>query len=266
MIMPSMIGTLNQKDFFIYAACDSVYFDEFGKSFINSVLKNTTVGVHIHIFDPREDQLSFCNSSPRISVSFEKISAESFLPIADKWNVVPSNTVERLKLTKTLTAMSKSNDQSILERMKKTYFACARFIRLEQLTTHNKNFFAMDIDAIVRKNIVQLPDNKDCYLHHITEGSDPRILAGGIFMAGKENGYNFLKEYSNALSKTISADYLYWGIDQDLLKNIASKYNIGQLPDHLIDWKMRSPSTVWTAKGQRKELQIFISEQKKYML
>jgi hypothetical protein len=264
MIIPPLHGNLKQNGFFIYAACDEKYFDEFGKSFINSVLKNTTVGVHVHIFNPREDQLSFCNNSPRVSVSFENIADEVFVPIADKWKVVPSNTVERLKLTKTLTAMSKSNDQSILERMKKTYFACARFIRLDQLTEHNKNFFAMDIDAIVRKNIIQLPNDKDCYLHHITEGTDPRILAGGIMMTSQQKGFDFIKEYSDTLFKNIVNDYLYWGIDQDVLKEITPKYKIGNLPDHLIDWKMRPTSSVWTAKGQRKELLIFINEQRKY--
>ena len=46
-MMPPLQGILNQPNFFIYAACDPGYFDEFGPALINSVLKNTTFEVVI---------------------------------------------------------------------------------------------------------------------------------------------------------------------------------------------------------------------------
>lgn len=264
MIIPPLQGKLSQAGFFIYAACDTHYFDDFGKALIGSVLKNTNVGIHLHIFNPREDQITYCLSNARISVTYEETPNDAFDVAANRWNVVPTDATERFRLTRILTAMNKGGDASVVERMKKTYYACARFIRLADIISDETQCFAMDVDAIVRRNIEPLPRNRDCYLHMITGGNDPRILAGGIFMTGMPAGYQFVKEYSMALTNNINNDYLYWGIDQDILKQIAPKYNVGQLPENLIDWRMRPTSTVWTAKGQRKDLHTFVTEQKKY--
>jgi hypothetical protein len=60
-------------------------------------------------------------------------------------------------------------------------------------------------------------------------------------------------------------DYVYWGLDQDILDQIVPQYNHGQLPMSMIDWNMAPDSVVWTAKGTRKEDVKFLDEKKKYM-
>jgi hypothetical protein len=45
--MPDLQGTFDQQDFFVYAACDHVYFRDFGPAFINSVRANTDYNIHI---------------------------------------------------------------------------------------------------------------------------------------------------------------------------------------------------------------------------
>ena len=51
-------GNQNQEGFFIFAAADSKYFDDYAKPLINSVIANTpNYGVHINIYDPRPDQI-----------------------------------------------------------------------------------------------------------------------------------------------------------------------------------------------------------------
>jgi hypothetical protein len=122
---------------------------------------------------------------------------------------------------------------------------------------------AIDSDAIVRANIPSLPTIHDFYIHRIT-GRKARFLAGGIYLTGNEQGYNFLKEYAETLKSNIGCDTLHWGIDQDVLDYIVPKYNFGNLPLAYIDWEMLPNSYVWTAKGKRKELDIFVNEQKKY--
>jgi hypothetical protein len=264
MILPPLQGNVQQEDFFIFTACDTHYFDNFGKILINSVLKNTNLGIHVHIFDPSEENIEFCQKKDRVSVSYEHIPKTMFLDAAERWKVEPLSEPEHTRYRRIQTAMQKGNDPNIVNRIQKTYYACARFIRLESLTKPGDKFFAMDVDAVVRKDLPVLPVGKDCYLHKIT-GKKARVLAGGLYTDGNINGREFLKDYSDLLISNISQDYLYWSIDQDVLDIVVPKYNIGDLPMTLIDWEMNPESSVWTAKGLRKDSEVFISEQKKYI-
>jgi hypothetical protein len=259
MIMPPIHGKLSVDDFFIYTACDEVYFDDFAKILINSIKSNTSESVHIHIFNPRPEQIEFCQSN-NLSFTYENISIENFQPAANKWNIVPVDPVRKNNYDRTLNAMSKGGDKSILERIQKTYFACARFIRLAEII-ENHSVLSIDVDAVVRKNIPKLSFEKDFYIHYIT-GKRARYLAGGLFLNPK--GKQFIKDYSNLLRSEIEKDDLHWGIDQDVLDYIVPKYNIGALPIAYIDWNMSPSSFIWTAKGTRKESPVFINEQKKY--
>jgi hypothetical protein len=108
-----------------------------------------------------------------------------------------------------------------------------------------------------------LSNTNDFYIHHI-EGKKARYLAGGLYLPGTHNGYDFLKTYATVLKSNIEADNLYWGIDQDVLDDIVPKYHWAQLPMSYIDWGMQDQSYNWTAKGARKELEVFTTEQKKY--
>ena len=263
MLLPPLHGSLNQKNFFIYTACDSVYFDEFGRSFVNSVLRNTSAGVHIHIYNPSQLQLDFCLSNSRISHSYEIVTDDLFSKASNRWNLEPTTEEENLRKIRTLTAMAKGGDKTISERVLKTYYACARFARLKDLTSVGDKFLALDVDAIVRSNIPVLSTEHDCYMYKIT-GRKARILAGGLYSNGTVESKRFIDAYATLLLSYINDDYLYWSLDQDVLDHIVPNYNIGDLPYTLIDWEMKPSSVVWTAKGLRKDLEIFISEKKKY--
>ena len=259
MRIPQLNGKLSHSDFFIFAACDQHYFDDFAPSLVNSIKTNTDHGVHLHIFNPRQDQLDFCDKNG-VSASFEHVSLDLFAVAADKW--VKEHTEEPLKSQRlrTITAMSKGKDVSIQDRMRKTYYACARFIRLQELLI-NQDFFAIDVDALVRKPI-EISKDKDFHIHYIA-GKKARFLAGGIY--GCSRSLNFLAEYSRELKKYLVEDYIYWGLDQDILDQIVPRYAWNQLPETYIDWNMRVDSAVWTAKGTRKDLQVFLNEKKKYI-
>ena len=263
MILPPIQGKFCQNNFFVYSACDSAYFKDFGKILINSILKNSSAGIHFHIFNPSDEQLEYCKSVANLSFTYEYTPLESFNEAALRWSKEPADELEKLRYSRIITSMNKGKDSSIAERIQKTYYACARFIRLNQLVSENNKFFAMDVDAVLRKEIPILPNTRDCYLHMIT-GKKARVLAGGIYSVGSSKGKEFLKEYSDALEKSINNDYLYWSLDQDCLDQIVPRYNVGELPISLIDWEMKADSVVWTAKGLRKDDHIFIDEQKKY--
>lgn len=158
--------------------------------------------------------------------------------------------------------MSKSNDRSILERMQKTYYACARFIRLNEIIG-NQPVLAIDIDAVVRSNPPTLSANKDFYIHFV-DGTDPRYLAGGIWLNPTSGSRLFLQQYADQLGDYIEDDHLYWSLDQDLLKNLVPKFQTSQLPATLIDWRMHPTGCIWTAKGTKKNNAVFINECQKY--
>lgn len=238
-----------------------MYFSEFGPSFIHSIQRNTTAGIHIHLFNPTPVQLEFCQKQ-NVSVTWEVVDLDLFVPAANRWKNIPLLDPEKNHYDRTQNAMIKGNDSSILERMQKTYYACARFIRLEELF-NSVPILAIDIDAVVRQSIPELSNAHDFYVHHIT-GKKARYLAGGFWLNNNKNSKAFLQEYANQLITSFNQDYIYWGLDQDVLDPIVPKFNYGQLPMSYIDWNMRNESVVWTAKGTRKELEVFTNEQKKY--
>lgn len=255
MIISPLQGTCTLTDPFVYAACDNEYFDEFGRTFIKSIQKHTQFGTHVHLFNPTQSQLDFCYDH-NVSITYENVPLEMFVE-------VPTNRLNPVQLERTHTAMKKGNDQTITERLRKTYYACVRFIRLQEVFRQNTTVFAADIDAIIRRNIPALANSYDFYVHQIT-GKKARFLAGGLWLNPTAGTSNFLQDYATKLKTSIEQDCIYWSLDQDVLDPIMPKYNHGHLPISYIDWNMRDDSYVWTAKGKRKELEIFKNELRKY--
>ena len=255
MKLPQVHGQNTQTSFYIYAACDTEYFKQFAPSLINSVLSNTNQGLHLHLFNPTQDQINLCQQ-PRVSATWEFVDAGAVQPFVSNFTNLTDNQQRR-----TRTAMTKGNDKDLADRLLKTYYACARFIRLGE--QFHEQAFAIDVDAVVRKPIPQLLSNVDFYLHRIF-GKKARCLAGGLYL--NTTAKRFLDEYAAALKDKITNNCLYWGVDQDLLDTIVTLHSHGQLPLELIDWEMTSAGIIWTAKGTRKDLEIFINEQKKYIV
>ena len=255
MIIPKLAGSLKPADFTIFTACDSAYFDEFGKELVNSALKNTTASIHIHVYNPSIEVIHWLKSRG-ISHSYEVVSHVALLPAANRWNNTPTSEFDKQRLLRIKKSMDKGNDVSIHERIVKTYYACARFIRLNELF-NGSPILAIDIDAIIRLSPPLLPNDADFYIH-----KNKQFLAGGIYLT--EHSKPFLEEYANKLVDHIQSDYLYWSLDQDILDAIVPNYNYRELPRGYIDWDMNPDSHIWTAKGKRKDLAIFKSEKSKY--
>lgn len=263
MKLPELHGTLNQDKFFIYVACDCYYFDQFAVALVNSVKQNTSAGVHLHIFNPRQDQLDRFVKDNKVSVTYEYVHANDFVVATNNLEKFSTDSVDEFKYKRSLNAMAKGKDGGLDKRVMKTYFACARFVRLNQIINQTRNFFAIDIDAIVRKEI-QLPDTDyDFFIHHIA-GRKSRFLAGGMLFLNNHKSLEFLNQYADTLKLHIEEDHLYWSLDQDILDSIVPKFNYGNLPLAYIDWNMRPDSMIWTAKGERKNLSIFLNEKIKY--
>lgn len=263
MQLPSLQGNLDQPGFFLYAAGDSDYFRDFGPALIGSVQTNTTTGLHLHLYNPTADQIHYCRSQPRVSLTYEHVPIDLFEQAAGPWLNDSADPVQQDRRRRMITAMNKGQDSSIQQRIQRTYFACARFIRLHQLIRPTQSALAIDIDAVVRRDLPTLSNLKHFFIHHIT-GRRARYLAGGIYLTGNNGGYEFLGEYAQVLRSHIEQDAWYWGIDQDVLDDLVPRYSWDQLPLEFIDWEMQDRSYIWTAKGTRKNLEVFKNEQLKY--
>ena len=255
MQIPQLHGQVLAQDFLVYTACDRDYFDQFGKIFCRSALTAGQTNVHLHLFNPTDAQLQWCGSNG-VGTTWEYTTELNFAPLVDKLKLTAGEPLRR-----SLVAMEKGKDANLKQRLEKTYYACARFIRLAQVHLACSTLFACDIDAVVRKPIPRLSTEKEFYIHQIF-GTKARFLAGGLYL--NSTAVKFAQDYADVLTKNIQQDTLYWSMDQDVLDPLVPQCNYGQLPETLIDWYMRPESIIWTAKGTRKDNQRFIVEQKQY--
>jgi len=260
-------GSLDQTDFFIYTAADSAYFDIHAIPLINSVIENTSYGVHVHIYNPTSNQLEFCKNINRVSFTWEEFDQTQFQSAIDKWSCADLSGESLSRRNRMLGTKVVDKSQSLNDNVKvwlqKTYYACVRFIRLAELLQKPVPFLAIDVDGIVRDSFVcQFDDNKDFYLHAKEKGGH---LAGAILGTTSQQSVNFLQELANELCNEFENDNIYWFLDQHCLDKIVPKYNKGYLPLSYIDWYMKPDSAIWSAKGKRKELQVFRHEQRKYL-
>jgi hypothetical protein len=261
MNLPPIQGTLDQSGFFVYAAADAVYFDTHAKPLINSVLQNSPgTGVHVHVYDPREDQLEFCRQRSGVSMTWETTNPVEFEQAVNEWQTRTNFANDRQRQMWKKGQKLGQGELSILIRQ--TYYACVRFVRLAELLRPGQRCLSIDVDGLVRGRFVDQLGNEDFYLYE--KPKDGTHLAGALLFNGTAGSHNFLQEYAQHLRSSIDKNDLYWFLDQIILDQLVPKYHKGLLPMSYIDWAMRDESAIWSAKGQRKELEVFKQEQGKY--
>jgi hypothetical protein len=262
MKLPPLLGNLDQNKFFIYAAADAVYFDLHAKPLINSIIKNTpNYGVHIHIYNPRPDQIEFCRSRPSVTCTYETTDELGFQQAANYW--LTRSTFSNERQQQMHKKGQRLGQDELLKLIRQTYYACGRFVRLAELLRPGQRCLSIDVDGLVRRPFIDQLGTEDFYLYE--KPKDGTHLAGAILFNGTAGAHNFLQEYACQLQISMTQDDLYWFLDQVLLDQLVPQYHKGLLPMSYIDWAMRDESAIWSAKGKRKELEIFKNEQQKYL-
>lgn len=262
MKIPPLLGNLDQDRFFIYAAADTVYFDLHAKPLINSIIANTpNFGAHIHIYNPRPDQIEFCRSRGGVTCTYETPSEMDFQQATDYWlsRTQFSNDRQQQMFKKG----QKQGRSDLAMLIRQTYYACTRFVRLAELLRPGQRCLSIDVDGLVRRQFDNHLGTEDFYLYE--KPKDGTHLAGAMLFNGTAGAHNFLQEYAGRLRTSIGEDDLYWFLDQLVLDQLVPKYHKGLLPMSYIDWAMRDESAIWSAKGKRKELELFKNEQGKYL-
>ena len=273
MHLPTLQGNISQPGFFIYGAADSVYFDVYGRALVNSVLQNTAHGIHIHIFDPTTEQLTWCHARDRVSVSWETIDPKQFDSTIELWsrpNLPEPQAGRRSKML----GMKQATPADLANWIRRTYYACMRFVRLAELMIEPRHLLEIDIDGLVRHDFVtEFPDDAvtDVYLYEKnkkdkTTGELRKTghLAGSILITAKPQALSFVRDLGAAIRREIESDNVYWFLDQNCLDSIVMNYRKGVLPIGYVDWHMDAGSAIWTAKGRRKELAVFQQELARY--
>ena len=269
MIIPQLQGKLEQNSFFIYAAADSGYFEQFGRALINSITRNTQdTGIHLHLYNPTPEQIEFCQHKPRVSVTWETFTTADLQQAINYWSRTDLPEPQASRRTKMLCMKQFADSDDVARWIHKTYYACMRFVRLAELINQPQRFLAIDVDGLVRKNFAQKFDNDneyDFYLYQkMKKGQPSGHLAGSILYTEKPAALEFIKAMSERIRNEIAKDNIYWFLDQHILDEVNKKYRRGLLPIDYIDWHMKPESAIWTAKGKRKELEVFKNELRKY--
>ena len=261
MMLPTLQGSLTQQKFFVYAAADTAYFDIHARPLINSARANSPeLGLHIHIYDPRPDQIEFCQQAG-VGVSYEYLDDSHFDLVCSYWQSRTDFTNDRQKQ---MAKKGRVNGPVELKKLiKQTYYACMRFVRLAELLQPGDRCLSIDVDGLVRGAVDTDLGSADFYLYE--KPKDGTHLAGALLFNGHPGSHAFLQEYAAVLRTNIERNELYWFLDQLILDQLVPRYNKGLLPMSYIDWAMREDSPIWSAKGKRKELDIFKQEQRKYL-
>jgi len=98
-----------------YFGCDTKYFELYGKALALSIKEKASwANTHIHIFNPYEDQLEWCNRQSNLSVTWEYIKD-----------------IDELQ----------------------TYYACVRFIRIPEIYENHQPIISFDCDMLMNKKI-----------------------------------------------------------------------------------------------------------------
>lgn len=262
MQLPTIQGDLPQQDFFIYTAADSVYFDIHARPLIESIRKNTSYSVHVHIYNPTDDQLTFCKSRTNVSCTYEFIKFDQNDQIKDHW--LKKSSFSNGKEIQMQNKIRSCNTDQIDALIKQTYYACVRFIRLQEIKNPLQQCLAIDVDGIVRNKFpYQTFSNDDVHLYR--KPKTGAYLAGAIFLQNTIGSNNFLTEYAQSLRDNFLENNIYWFLDQKVLDSIVTRFKVGSLSIGYIDWSMKGGSYIWSAKGKKKEIDIFKKEQQKYL-
>jgi hypothetical protein len=260
MNLPPLQGTLNQSGFFVYAAADQVYFDVHARPLIKSIRANAPgLGIHVHVYDPTQEQLTFCESHGA-SATWETTNGAEFQQVAQAWLQRTNFDNERQRQ---MWKKGQSGGVSELYKLvRQTYFACMRFARLAEILPVAQRCLEIDVDGLVRAPFQTDLGSADFYLYE--KPKDGTHLAGAILFNGQPGTHEFLQAYGTAMRENLQRGDIYWFLDQVYLDALVPKYHKGLLPMSYIDWAMRPQSAIWSAKGKRKELAIFRQEQAKY--
>jgi hypothetical protein len=245
--IPDLQGTKPVGSDVIYFSCNKDYYYRFGVPLINSIIHTVDfLCIHIHLVLKPED---ICNINitrhGRITYTHEVINNE-FL------SNIPIN---HSRINEGKVIWNTDNELDVIE---KTYYASARFMRLDELFTDSQYIFQIDCDSILRNKFTQNDYRRlTADVRLMPKPKDPDvIIASSVCLGQGTTGKEFRSLFSQKL-KDAFATGAYWYVDQDVLKEVAATTEWKTIPFVWNSWKIATYDFFITGKGDRKDKDKF---------
>lgn len=201
-------------DLVVMAGCDSIYFHRFGDALANSLAKTCRrVLLHFHVVDADDGILV------RLEQMRERLPG---LPIRLTSEPVPA---------------------TLPPDLRRTYFACARFLRLpDVLADYQRPVLMLDVDMVVLKDVAPLveqlrQEGADLALIH-GEPRDPWccLWADVILAAPTERTFDYLAMVRNYILHFMPS--AAWFLDQIALFAVRANGFDGRCGMKMLEWPM----------------------------
>lgn len=174
----------------------------------------------------------------------------------------------QLKKTRLVVSRERIALGSITDMQRKTYYACARFLRLAELMQASAcDFLVLDADSMVvapiERDFSDKPEAEVCLRRRDLEGPVSEhlaVAAGSVWVRSTPSARLFVQAIAADIQTAFTDGAAAWHLDQIILKrriddelipvqvrNIKSKY---------ADWDFRDDSVIWQGKGTRKYLDL----------
>ena len=187
-------------------------------------------------------------------------------------NISKDNAISKIKDNYLIISYSNidTDDQDVI----KNYASNIRSRLFNNLIPYFHKLFWLDADTIIRKPIIELFNYLDIsnIVAYKNYNNIDKIKLKGEYKTGVIGFTNcninkiILKEWDNLTFKN-GIEKCYWFQDQILISNLIFKYNnyikIFTLPKKFIDWEFNEKSNIWVGKGERKNHNDYLLEEKK---
>lgn len=266
MILPELQGNFPSYDIVFFVSADDIYFNSYGKTLISSIRQHFNYPIHFHLYNPSENTKNFCASN-NISYTYEYFN-QNLVNEAFEIYKLPNQEWEFSRRRSKMIKIGE-NIEKLRDELVRTYYACTRFIRLDQILKKPTYVIMLDTDSLVRK-FFNLP--KRNYDIHIFEKSHKKHvpytqhLASTIFYTGSNACRSLIQDHAKLILKEYDKNTFYWFLDQETLDIAIQKYNKNPLSQEFVDFDMNVDSYIWCAKGKRKFEDDWITESAKYQI
>ena len=264
MKLPPLLGKFPQTDVCFYIAADENYFNQHAKPLIVSIKRHFSYPIHFHLYTPSEESKNWCKVND-ISYSYEVVDVKIVDPAFEIYCNIPAD----VELQRRRSKMIKpgENVEKIRNELTKTYYACTRFVRLSELLDKPTYVIMLDTDSLIRNHFDLL--SKDCDIHIYEKTHKKHVkyvqhLASTIFYTGTQGSYDLIQDHARLILEEYNKDTLYWFLDQETLDVAIQKYSKKPLDLNFVDFDMKQNSSIWCAKGPRKQFPVWLAEVKNF--
>jgi hypothetical protein len=265
MKIPALQGSPPKENRIVYTSADDVYFNLYAKPLINSVKQHLEFPIFVHLYNPSDDTREWCEKNS-VNYSYELFDESILIETYNRWKVDQLSEDDQRK--KSHMVKDPTDLDRLKNEIKRTYFACTRFIRLAELLSKPTYVIMLDTDSIVRKNFVLPNDAVDIHIFekkHKKHVPYTQHLASTIFYTGTDNSFKLINDHAELIRQEYERDALYWFLDQDTLDVAIQSCRKRPLDKSLVDFEMNQNSPIWCAKGPRKFQPVYLNEIKKYL-